>query len=138
MTNLPLSPEDAELMIEALRKGIPSERFASEYSSANDGFLENVRKRHLESNNNSGKIRFVNGSWGSGKTHFLRLLREQAFDVGYLVSSVELANDETPFDQFEKVFHGIIRQITSPAMYSENSLDYVAPFGEVLKRGTLR
>jgi len=132
MTSLP-STHDAEAMIESLRKGIPPERFASEYSSGNDEFLENVRTRHLEGNNYSGKIRFVNGSWGSGKTHFLRLLREQAFEVGYLVSFVELANDETPFDKFEKVFHGIVRKITSPAMYQNNYLFHSSPFGEVLK-----
>ena len=85
-----------------------------------------------------GKIRFISGSWGSGKTHFLRLLREEAFDAGYLVSSVELRADETPFNRFEEVFSGIIRNITSPEMYRDGDLSHAAPFAEVLRRALFK
>jgi hypothetical protein len=126
--------EEAESMIETLREGIPSKKFASAYSTGGERFLENVQKRHLNNESSRGKIRFVSGQWGSGKTHFLRLMREKAFDAGFLVSSVELSNNATPFDKFEKVFYDIVRNVTTPEMYEGDDLDYAAPFGEVLRR----
>src|SRR5437588_4931020 len=124
-------------IVESLRAGIPPKRYVSSYSTGNEQFLQNVRKRHLESPSTSGKIRFVSGSWGAGKTHFLRLLREQAFDARYLVSTVELNVDSTPFNKFEQVFYDIVRNITSPEMYREGQFEFAAPFGEVLRRALL-
>ena len=126
--------EESERMIETLRDGIPSKKFASTYSRGNEPFLENVQKRHLDSGSIGGKIRFISGSWGSGKTHFLRLMREKAFDARFLVSPVELTNDATPFDKFEKVFYEIVRNVTTPEMYEDGDLGGAAPFGEVLRR----
>ena len=94
--------------MESLLSGIPPKRFVSHYSSGNEDFLQDVRRRHLESPSPRGKIRFINGSWGSGKTHFLRLLREEAFDAGYLVSTVELSVDQTPFNNTSGAFEARI------------------------------
>ncbi len=139
VTTAPQISQAAALeIIESLRTGIPPKRYVSSYSTGNDQFLQNVRKRHLESASTSGKIRFVSGSWGAGKTHFLRLLREQAFDARYLVSTVELNVDETPFNKFEQVFFDIIRNITSPEMYEEGDLNRAAPFAEVLRRALFK
>lgn len=129
-------PEALEV-IESLRKGIPPKRYTSCYTAGTEDFLARVRKFHLESPSTRGKLRFVSGSWGAGKTHFLRLLREEAFDANYLVSTVELNVDSTPFNKFEQVFYDIIRNITSPEMYREGQLEHAAPFGEVLRRALL-
>jgi hypothetical protein len=138
MTVPQISQDGALEIVESLRSGIPPKRYVSWYATGNEQFLRNVRTRHLESPSTSGKIRFVSGSWGSGKTHFLRLLREEAFDSGYLISTVELNVDETPFNKFEQVFFDIIRNITSPEMYQEGDLSRAAPFAEVLRRALFR
>ena len=124
-------------VIESLRKGIPPKRYASSYTAGTEDFLKKVRTFHLESASTRGKLRFVSGSWGAGKTHFLRLLREEAFDANYLVSTVELNVDSTPFNKFEQVFYDIVRNITSPEMYREGQPEHAAPFGEVLRRALL-
>ena len=129
-------PEALEI-VECLRKGIPPKRYTSNYTAGTEDFLKNVRKFHLESPSTRGKLRFVSGSWGAGKTHFLRLLREEAFSAEYLVSTVELNADSTPFNKFEQVFYDIVRNVTSPEMYYEGDLDLAAPFGEVLRRALL-
>lgn len=132
-----LNRNEAEEVIESLRKGIPPKRYTSHYTSGTEDFLTKVRKFHLETASTSGRLRFVSGSWGAGKTHFLRLLREEAFDARYLVSTVELNVDSTPFNKFEQVFYDIVRNITSPEMYREGQFDLAAPFGEVLRRALL-
>lgn len=127
----------AQEIIESLRSGIPPKRFVSAYSAGNEGFLKEVRTRHLDGPSTRGKIRFISGSWGSGKTHFLRLLREEAFNSNCLVSSVDLTVTETPFNKFEEVFYRIVERIASPEMYRRGELEkHAAPF-EVVLRETL-
>lgn len=124
---------DSESIIESLRQGTPPRRGVRYYSVGHDDFLKGVRQRHLEGASTRGKIRFIAGSWGSGKSHFLRELREEAFDARYLVSLVDLAKEETPFNKFEKVFASIIGRIGSPEMFVEGN-GASAPFADVLKR----
>lgn len=133
-----LSPMHAEEVVNSLRMGIPPRRFASTYSAGWADFLANVRRRHLSRPGSAGKMRFVSGSWGSGKTHMLRLLAEEAFAANYLVTTVTLSKDEAPFNKFELVFSRIIRQITSPEMYQAGDLSLATPFGEALRHALLR
>jgi hypothetical protein len=122
----------AEQIIESLRDGIPPRRGVSLYATGTD-FVEKVRDRHLSKPISAAKIRFVGGSWGAGKTHFFRLLREYAFEQNLLVSTVELNSDQTPFNKFERVFYEIVRNIASPTMYHTGNLSAALPFGEVLR-----
>ena len=122
----------AEQIIESLRDGVVPKRGVSLYATGTD-FVEKVRDRHLSKAIGAGKIRFVGGSWGVGKTHFLRLLREYAFEQNMLVSSVELSSEQTPFNRFERVFFEIVRNVASPTMYRTGDLSAALPFGEVLR-----
>jgi hypothetical protein len=125
----------ADDIIERLRFGNPSHRDAELYSAGQvESFLDDVRKQHLESPSRRGKIRFINGSWGSGKTHLLRRLREEAFLAGYLVSNVELDKDQAPFNKFEKVFYKLISNLASPEMYKDDAIVGDASFGPLLQR----
>lgn len=120
-----------EDIINKLRSGLPPRRYASLYSSGMETFVANVRKRHLDRNSSSGRIRFVSGSWGSGKTHLFRLLAEQGFDANYLVSTVELSRNEAPFNRFELVLASILRNIASHDTETEGETS--SPLGEVLR-----
>lgn len=133
MSNHTLTSAEADAIVEDLRSGLPPRRFASHYSVGHDRFLQGVRRRLLDAPSDRGRIRFVSGSWGSGKTHFLRLLQETAFDAGFLVAPVELSSDQAPFNRFELVFSEIVRSITSPSMYARNEGAIAAPFGRVLE-----
>lgn len=127
-----LGQTEAENIIEQLRTGLPPHRHARLYTSGDEDFLAKVRKRHLDPPPTAGKIRFISGSWGSGKTHFFRLLTDEAFDAGYLVSTVELSAHESPFNKFELVLFSIIRNIAMPD--DGPGTMQAAPFGEVLRQ----
>ena len=130
-----LQQAHAENIIESLRSGIPPLNGVREYSAGNEDFLTQIRKRHLRSVSGArGKIRFISGSWGSGKSHFLAQIRDTAFDANYLVSSVGLSADETPFNRFEEVFYRIVKQISSPELHETSSAALDAPLGEVFRR----
>jgi len=120
-------------MVESLRHGIPPERGVSLYSVGHEKLVEGVKAHHIDPIGQQGKIRFLSGSWGSGKTHFFRILQEIAFENKCLVSNVELSVDEAPFNKFEMVFYSIVRNIQTPSHYRAGSHTEVAPFGHVLE-----
>ncbi len=129
-----IEQSDAEQIIEGLRTGIPPKYGSKEYSAGNEAFLEQVRRRHLNAAPGArGKIRFVSGSWGSGKSHFLSQIRDIAFEQNYLVSLVRLSKLETPFNKFEEVFYRIVKEIASPELARERYRG-TEPLGEVFRR----
>ena len=99
----------------------------------NEKLIEGIKRHHLVSVERRGIIRFINGSWGAGKTHFFRLLRDVAFENNYLVSSVELNVSSAALNRFEKIFYAIVRNVGSPSYFREPSPLDAAPFGRVVE-----
>jgi hypothetical protein len=120
-------------IIESLRRGIPPERGVDLYTVGHEKLIEGIKKFHLSKISNQGIIRFISGSWGAGKTHFFRLLREISFQNECLVSTVGLNADDAALNKFEKIFYSIIRNITTPTFFSSNQTNEIAPFGRVLQ-----
>ena len=123
----------ATQVIESLRKGIPPQRGVELYSVGNEKLMEGVRKFHLNGITDRGIIRFVSGSWGAGKTHFFRQLREAAFQDDCLVSNVELDVNSAALNKFHSIFAAIVRQIATPSYYAGNTMQEAAPFGTVVR-----
>ncbi len=121
----------ATLVIDALRKGIPPQRGVDLYSVGNEKLIEGIKKRHLSRISDCGIIRFINGSWGAGKTHLFRLLREVAFENDCLVSNVELNANDAALNKFERVFYSIVRNVATPTYFAETTNRDAAPFGRV-------
>ncbi|MBN2549316.1 MAG: DUF2791 family P-loop domain-containing protein [Anaerolineales bacterium] len=124
-------------VIEALRKGIPPQRGVNLYSVGNERLIEGIKNYHLSGLADRGIIRFLSGSWGSGKTHFFRLLREVAFDNNCLVSNVEINVNDAALNKFERVFYSIIRNIVTPQFFSKVDSYEAAPFGSVLREALI-
>lgn len=120
-------------IIESLRSGIPPQRGVEQYAVGNERLIEGVKKYHLGSISDRGLIRFISGSWGAGKTHFFRLLRDVAFAEHCLVSTVELDVNNAALNKFERVFYAIIAHVTTPRATAEDEVGEVAPFGAVLR-----
>lgn len=120
-------------VVESLRKGIPPQRGVNLYSVGNETLMKKVEEFHLSGIGDRGIIRFISGSWGAGKTHFFRQLREVAFQNDCLVSNVELDVSSAALNKFESVFAAIIRQIETPSYYAGQSTLEAAPFGTVLR-----
>ena len=119
----------ATQVVESLRKGTPPQRGVDLYSVGNDKLIAGIKKFHLSGIEEKGLIRFLSGSWGAGKTHFFRLLREVAFQNNCLVSNVQL-DQAAALNKFESVFYYILRNISTASYLTETE---AAPFGQVLK-----
>jgi hypothetical protein len=117
-------------VVESLRKGIPPQRGVDVYSVGNEELIDGIKKFLLSRIGEGGIIRFINGSWGAGKTHFFRLLREVVSQNNCLVSNVELNVNDAVLNKFERIFSYIVRNISTEPYLSEND---AAAFGQVLK-----
>ena len=84
----------------------------------NEKLIDGIKRYHISGIKNRGTIRFINGSWGAGKTHFFRLLREVAFKSDCLVSNVELNANDAALNKFERIFFTIVRNIATPTYYT--------------------
>ena len=125
---------DSAQIVESLRKGLPPQRGVRSYAVGNEKLLSGIERFHLSGVGERGIIRFINGSWGAGKTHFFRVLREVAFEHGCLVSNVELNVTDAALNKFEKVFYSIIRNMATPSHYRRDSgAAEAAPFGRVVE-----
>jgi hypothetical protein len=127
----------ANQIIETLRRGLPPQRGAAAYAVGHDNLMEGVKRYHLDGIADKGIIRFISGSWGAGKTHFFRLIRELAFDEGCLVSGVELTVNDAPLNKFERVFFGILKNVITPTYFREHGQPQAAPFGVVLREALI-
>lgn len=123
----------ATQIVESLRRGIPPQRGVDRYSVGNEKLLDGVKKFHLSGISERGIIRFISGSWGAGKTHFFRQLRETAFENDCLVSNVELDVDSAALNKFQSVFSTIVRQIATPSYHAGHTTLEAAPFGTVVR-----
>ena len=120
-------------VINTLRTGLPPQRGVRRYSVGNERLIDGIRKYHLSQIGNVGKIRFISGSWGGGKTHFFRIIRDLAFHEKCIVSNVELTKDSAPFNKFEQVFYSIIQNISTLTYYQERSSVDIIPFGSLVE-----
>lgn len=109
-----ISSLQAGRILESLRKGIPPLEGTDLYSMGQEKLLTGVRNYHLAHLSERGLIRFLSGSWGSGKTHFLRQLGQEALAADCALALVELNAGETPFNRFDRVFFRILAQIRLP------------------------
>lgn len=124
----------AAIIIDSLRKGKPPDFGVESYSVGNEKLIQGIKNYHLSSIAEHGIIRFINGSWGSGKTHLFRQLRDTAFKNNCLVSSVELGgNSNTMLNKFQSIFSAIITHIDTPQAFKPGMSPDVTPFGNVLQ-----
>lgn len=121
----------ATQVVESLRKGIPPQHGVDLYSVGNQELIDGIKKFLLSRIGEGGIIRFISGSWGAGKTHFFRLLREVLSQDNCLVSHVQLNVDDAVLNKFERIFSAILRNISTGYYLAENE---AAPFGKVIKK----
>ena len=108
-----ISEIDAQMIIETLKNGVPVPEYIMEYSSEVDTNLLGKVKSHLVKASNGLSIaRFIRGDYGSGKSHFLSLIREIALRDNFVVSSFDLRAREG-FDMIERIFSKLIININA-------------------------
>jgi len=99
-------------IIESLRKGIPPDRFIGHFTVGRDQEIKALQRCLQDSN---GTALLLTANYGSGKSHLIRFIREEALAKNYAVSVVTLdANSAVRFNRMDQMLGAISRNIEIP------------------------
>ena len=106
-----LKPFEARAIIEDLRKGSVPIDYVPFFTVGRQSWLKFIEE-DLDNYIAEGgaKVRFINGDYGDGKTHFMSIIRHLALEKNFAVSFVVLTR-EVPIHKFEIVYQTIVRQL---------------------------
>ena len=106
-----LQPFEARAIIENLRKGSVPIDYVPFFTVGRKKwltFIEEDLDQYIAEG--GAKVRFINGDYGDGKTHFMSVVRHLSLQKGFAVSFVVLTR-EVPVHKFEVVYQTIVRQL---------------------------
>jgi len=99
-------------VIESLRLGIPPEGYIREFTL---GRLQEIATLTTTLQQPSSTALLLKANYGSGKSHLLKFIREEALSIGYAVSLVTLdAKSAVRFNRMDQIFGAICRGIEVP------------------------
>ena len=109
----------AKKAIESLRNsGQPPKLGASALNVGTDHLLDDLRQKYLDDHcasidgeDGGGACKWIEADYGNGKTQFLRCVQEIAWERSFVVSYVELSQDESPLDRPDRVFSAVARSL---------------------------
>jgi len=102
----------AQRAIESLRKGIPPEGFVRHFTVGRRTEIDGLTRRLQAA---EGTVCLLKANYGSGKTHLLKYIREEALDRNYAVSTVTLdASSAVRFNRMDQILGAVCRGIEVP------------------------
>lgn len=124
-------------VIEALRLGIVPDSEVRHFTFGRDREIKQLTDWLNERNHNDG-VRFIVGSYGSGKTHLLNCLRAHAIRQGYAVASIEIDSQETTFAKPKRVYRQVTQSFRAKLPQSNKIIRFRDFLRYTLSRNLLR
>lgn len=104
-----MTRDEARRAVESLRQGLPPNGHVRQFTVGRQSEIEELRARL---NRGETGALLLRANYGTGKTHMLRYIQEEALDCGYVVSLVTLdANGEVRFSQMDQIMGAVVRQL---------------------------
>lgn len=101
---------DYEDIIMALKNGNVPASGAAEICIGRENEIEEFRYLLKKVDEGKAITKFINGEFGSGKSFFLKVIEEIAFEDNFVVAKVTLSRD-VPFNKFEIVYRNIAKSL---------------------------
>lgn len=113
---------DYEDILTALKSGNVPSSGTREFCMGRDKEIQEF-ERLLDKIDSKEKavVKFVNGEFGAGKSFFLKVVEEMAFEKNFVVSWITLSND-IPFNKIDIVYKNIARNLKCK---TGTSLDHI-------------
>lgn len=103
-----LDDKIAQAIISSLSSGAVPVQYVHWYNVGRQQQVETVKG---EIGSNRSKLRFVNGDYGSGKTHFLAIIRRWAIENGYVPTHVILSPRGASLYDLRSVYSRIVKNL---------------------------
>lgn len=124
-----MNASQAQRVIESLRKGIPPDGFVRYFTVGRSKEIRELRDR-LQ--NSDGTSLLLKANYGSGKSHLIRFIREEALEQNYAVSVVTVdSSAAVRFNRMDQILGAICRNIEVPGQCDSKG---VRCFFNVLKQ----
>lgn len=120
-----LDKKRAQAIINSLSSGTVPLQYVNCYNVGRQNQVR-VVKREIEDKNS--KLRFVNGDYGTGKTHFLATIRHWAIENNYMPSHVILSPRGTPLYDLRAVYSRIVKNLTHHEQWDISPMQAILEF----------
>ncbi len=125
---LSVTPEEkqlAERIISSLRQGIAPTEGVLRFSVGRESILKLIQQDLNFVRNGNSRLRLVNGIYGSGKTHILKILQEYAYSRHFATSFITLTARECPMYDLGVVYQHIVKGIRVSKFRQAPALQYI-------------
>lgn len=102
---------DKEDMINALKNGNVPKDGARELCIGRDKEIEEFEYILERVKEGKSVVKFIDGEFGAGKSFFLKVIEEMAYQDNFVISKVTLSNS-VPFNKIDVVYRNIVQSLT--------------------------
>lgn len=106
-----LSRKKAKKIVEALRLGVVPEAEIEEYTVHRAEEIKEIEKGFERAENEGGNSTIILGEYGSGKSHFLDLIRSIALKKGFVVAKAEMDAYEIRPHRPKRLYRALMENI---------------------------
>lgn len=115
------SAEIAWILVEAMRCGVVPSGSVNLYTIGRERETQIV-EQDLDDCQTGGAVRVFLGDYGSGKTHMLECVQEQALERGFIVAKAVLDGAEGSPAQPRRVYRALVRNLVYPDVKPHNQI----------------
>lgn len=125
---LSATPEEKQLakqIIFSLRQGVAPMEGVLRFSVGRESILKLIQQDLNFVRNGNSRLRLVNGIYGSGKTHILKIIQEYAYMKNFATSFITLTARECPMYNLGVVYEHIVKGIRVSKFRQAPALQYI-------------
>lgn len=101
---------DYENVLMALKNGNVPESGVKDLCIGRERQIEEFENLLNKVDDKKAIVKFINGEFGAGKSFFLKVIEEMAYDKNFVVSWISLSND-VPFNKIDVVYKNIVKSL---------------------------
>jgi hypothetical protein len=109
-----ISRQRRDELIDALRRGTVPMQGLDLLAVGLEGLADTLGQELETIKSGGAKFKAVRGEYGTGKTFFSRWLAEQARQLGFATSEVQISETETPLHRLETVYRRLMERLGTP------------------------
>lgn len=130
-----LSPQLARHILARMGEaGQPPDLGISYVNVGNESYADIIANEYLDKLLSGGRgsaFKLVQGYYGGGKTHFLHVVRDLAWQRGFVTALVQLSPKECPYEDPLKVYKAVVSSLNLPPRFPDS--EPVRSIGDILR-----